>query len=184
MEIKAGNRKLLLPYDDDLSYWSQVKHRTAAFLFVHDNGNDFVVCCRCGYTRRTKRYCSDNIECPNCGNFHRWNSGKTYVEYSVQNILLSNPKIITQNGEKNVRFCYIDSGASATADQESSVSCFIAGRKEFGLKMSRTEKRQAYRKSDGILRRWKNRLFSGSSALLKPFTRLRGSVSFFKRSRR
>ena len=32
MEIKAGNRKLLLPYDDDLSYWSQVKHRTAAFL--------------------------------------------------------------------------------------------------------------------------------------------------------
>ena len=103
MEIKAGNRKLLLPYDDDLSYWSQVKHRTAAFLFVHDNGNDFVVCCRCGYTRRTKRYCSDNIECPNCGNFHRWNSGKTYVEYSVQNILLSNPKIITQNGEKNVR---------------------------------------------------------------------------------
>ena len=55
MEIKAGNRKLLLPYDDDLSYWSQVKHRTAAFLFVHDNGNDFVVCCRCGYTRTTKR---------------------------------------------------------------------------------------------------------------------------------
>lgn len=103
MEIKAGNRKLLLPYDDDLSYWSQVKHRTAAFLFVHDNGNDFVVCCRCGYTRRTKRYCSDNIECPNCGNFHRWNSGKTYVEYSLQNILVSSPKIITQNGEKNVR---------------------------------------------------------------------------------
>ena len=38
MEIKAGNRKLLLPYDDDLSYWSQVKHRTAAFLFVVDAG--------------------------------------------------------------------------------------------------------------------------------------------------
>ena len=50
-----------------------------------------------------KRYCSDNIECPNCGNFHHWNSGKTYVEYSLQNILISNPKIITQNGEKNVR---------------------------------------------------------------------------------
>ena len=46
MEIKAGNRNLLLPYDDAFSYWSREKHRTDAFLFVHDKGYDFAVCCR------------------------------------------------------------------------------------------------------------------------------------------
>lgn len=101
MRIKAGKRTLLLPYMENRDYWSRVEHRKIAFFELpYEKYQSFLVCSKCGHAEKIQEsyYRNTFITCPKCGNPHSWATNNTYVPYS-SNILLSSPKIITQNGE-------------------------------------------------------------------------------------
>ncbi len=105
MEIKVGNRKLLFPYVESSSYWARVGKRKAAFVSLPIGKTKYViVCCSCGNAREFEGshfYDYEADTCSECNNTHSWRMGKTFVGWG-KNTLLSNPKIITQNGEKIV----------------------------------------------------------------------------------
>ena len=105
MEIKVGNRKLLFPYVASSYYWARVDKREMSFISLpKGKGQHIVVCCNCGHAKEYEgRYYSGHSTevCPECANTHSWLSKKTFIGWG-KNILYSNPKIITHDGEKSV----------------------------------------------------------------------------------
>lgn len=105
MEIKVGNRKLLFPYVTSSYYWAKVDKRKMAFISLPvGKEKHVVVCCNCGNAREFegRHYYSRSTEvCPECSNTHYWQRGDSFIGWG-KNTLLSNPKIITRDGEKSV----------------------------------------------------------------------------------